>query len=29
VFVAAASDAGGQVHTARWTLVGWAPFLSV
>jgi Fe-S cluster biogenesis protein NfuA len=29
VFVAAASDASGLVHTARWTLAGWMPFLSV
>lgn len=29
LFVAAASDARGLVHTARWTLVGWAPFISI
>jgi hypothetical protein len=29
VFVAAASDAAGVVHTARWSLAGWTPFLAV
>ena len=26
IFIAAASDARGTLHTARWTLVGWSPF---
>ena len=29
IFIAAASDARGTLHTARWTLVGWSPFTPV